>query len=258
MHRNEGSTLLGLGWLEWALGLDAALMGIAFVSSVAIVPAFFHALAAGHDPAAMGIPIAGQAAFLTASLLLGLGILVLAAAGVLSVRSGASDDGPRHARFAPFAVPFFLLALGAFASHLILPREATMIMGAPDEMLPVPAWAVLLRIALCGLVALFSGLTIYASAAGLATGRVLTRLRIGTGLGVLSAVAGAVFGVAAFGETSVDAYVTVLKAHSIAGEGIAILSLAVFILAIRELREDLASRVPADTPAGTSAAAAVP
>lgn len=236
MPRVESQTLLGLGWLEWALGLDLALMVAVFTYSVLVVPSFFLAIGEGFDPTTLGGPLAGVVAFLALSAFLVLGVSILGFAGLHALRTDPGVQDPSKVARLTAASVFAVLALGLFVGYALIPRQRAMFVGLPDELVGVPEWAMYVRVLFAAAVAFAAGVALTLGISAFAGTLFRRQLWTATALGVVSAASGCLFGCTALMSTSTDAYIAATISGAVAGEGTAIISLLLFLFVLRSVR----------------------
>lgn len=239
MHATPRRTILGVDCLFWALVLDLALVLATFVASVAVIPGFFMALEEGQNPATLMPHLPCMVVYLSASILFGLSTIILFFAGFLDLYAGRREFG-RSQEGALFRARMFLAVTVALSiAFALIPRQPAMAVGVPEEILASPDWAAAARVVLAALIALFMGLTLANSVFGLMDQMQRSRIRIAVGLGVLAAITGSVFGIIGITSGNVHLLVVAVVAGAIAGEGVAAISLVLFLFVFREIRRGL-------------------
>ena len=228
-----------MGWalliqLGAAVATAAALVGLALLIGPALLsPSQFLSSFVGVLAAVCGIELAEvamAAVFLT---------------GFHQVHSGRYEYGLTHAHSVDRALVYLAVfaVLGAAGGVVTV---AGSILFPPIPEIPVASLFVG-NVVLAPLSALFAGLTLVESARAIAKPAPLRRLRMALILGVAGAIAGPLLNAFAMapGPQYVSAIVDGLLVSAIAGDGVAAISLLLFVLAFREIRKALLAGRPA-------------
>jgi len=239
VHATPRRTILGVDCLFWALVLDLALVLATFVASVAVIPGFFMALGAGQDPASLTPHLPCMVVYLSLSILFGLSTIILFFAGFLDLYAGRREFGRTQERHLFRARAFLAVTIALSIAFALLPRQPGMAVGVPEEILASSDWAAAARVVLAALIALFMGLTLANSVYGLMDQMQRSRIRIAVGLGVVAALTGSVFGVIGITSGNLHLIIVSIVAGAIAGDGVAAISLILFLYVFREIRRGL-------------------
>ncbi len=239
MHPHDRYTALGVGCLFWALAFGLAIVLLMLISSIAVVPSFYGAIREGRDPGSLVFSLVSQAALICASIVCGIAVVVFSLAGFYDVYRGRREYGPVQADAVRRARSYLVLTILFLLVFVALPRYPSMIVGLPDKIAVAPLSALVARVFVVGLTALFAGLTLSETVYGVADASQRSRLTIAIGLGIAGAVVGSLIGLIGVFATTIDQLVLAIVSGAITGEGTLAVSLLLFFLVFREIRDDL-------------------
>ncbi len=238
----EGRTIRGMGLVSGALLVQ---FGVVLATAAVLVA---MALLLGPALVSPTTFLSSLVAVLAAVCGIELGEVAMAAvflAGFHQIYAGRHEYGLLHARSVDRALVYLIVfvTLGVAGTGYTL-ASSLFVPSVPV----VPAASLLVgNVLLAPLGALFAGLSLLDSARAVAEPAQTRRLRTALILGVVGAVAGPLLNAFALapGSQYLSAVVDGLLVSAIAGDGVAALSLLLFILAFREIRGELLSGRPA-------------
>jgi hypothetical protein len=160
--------------------------------------------------------------------------------GLAALYGNREELGKEHAKSVEQTVPWLAVTMVLLATGIVVPSLTGPFLTFPGIGSTPPDWAGSLSVVLAGLRAIFAGLTLYYAVQGLAAEDARVRLLIAMSLGVAGGVLWS--GLSAFaagtGILSMDSLFPFL-AGIVAGLGTTVISIALFIVVYREIRDSL-------------------
>lgn len=196
-------------------------------------------------------PTRDQTAALESALLLLSAILLILAAGsglVYAVGLAAlwatrREFGREHAASVEQTLPWLAVTIVLLATGILVPSLTGPFLTFPGVGPAPPDWATTLGVVLSGLRAIFAGLTLYYAVQGLAAEDARVRLLVAMSLGVAGAVLWSGLAAVAGGSGALTTNSLLpFLAGILAGLGTSAISMGLFTLVYREIRNEL--RVP--------------